>query len=324
MKNDPIVIGKISHKLSFSFPNNFASSFNLEKADFINNLGELNREIGGLATNVVYGLSVMGSKPTLISQVGRDFNWFYKNYFEELGVKLKLFFDEEKETSCMYYLTDIDQHLVTLQQDNCYTFFAEQSLKDIISFDGQNRYSVAFVATGKVEADVKFISELYESNQNFPLIYSPDNNLEEVTQWRLSQILDKISVLICDESELLIIEKKINKSTSEIISEYPRLKYIISLKNPERILIHSKAMKSKVSIAPTDNPDIELSTPWKDAFRAGIIMGISEKRPIDETAKLAASLASYSIEGHGDHHYSPSIEQVKLRAFEVKFVTKND
>ena len=118
-------------------------------------------------------------------------------------------------------------------------------------------------------------------------------------------------------------EEREKDNRNEIIKKHPRLKYIISLEHRDRIIIYSEGIKMKVSEGPIDDPEPDLSTPWKDAFKAGVIHGISNKKPIKETAKLAASLASYSIEERGDHHYSPSIEQVKLRAFEVKTSTKN-
>jgi adenosine kinase len=323
MKSDIIVIGKVAHKLEFKINKNLSSTMDNENSDGFNNVGDLKRMIGGIASNIVYGLTVLGSNPILISQVGRYFDCYYKSYFDKLGVHLKLFYDKEKETASLYYLTDESNQLTVLKQDNSYTYFAEHSLKEILSLSNRNEYSVAFVGTGKVEADVKFLSELNEMKKNLVIIYSPDNNLSEITQWRFSQILNKISVMICEESELKILEEKLKENRNEILAKHSRLKYIISLEHRDRIIIYSQEMKMKVSEGPTDDPESDLSAPWRDAFKAGIIQGISNKKPIDETAKLAASLASYSVEERGDHHYSPSVEQVQLRAFEVKISSKN-
>ena len=323
MKSDIIVIGKIAHKLEFKISKNFSSTMDNENSDGFETVGDLKRMIGGMASNIVYGLTVLGSNPILISQVGRYFDCYYKSYFDKLGVHLKLFYDKEKETASLYYLTDESNQLTVLKQNNSYTYFAENSLKEILSLSNSSEYSVAFVGTGKVEADVKFLSELNEMKKSIPIIYSPDNNLSEITQWRLSQILDKISVMICEESELKILEERLKENRNEMLAKHSRLKYIISLEHRDRIIIYSQEMKMKVSEGPTDDPESDLSAPWRDAFKAGIIHGISNKKPIDETAKLAASLASYSVEEQGDHHYSPSVEQVQLRAFEVKISSKN-
>jgi len=323
LKSNIIVIGKIAYKLKFKLSKDFATVTDTKRSNDYENVGDLKRELGGMASNIVYGLSVLKSTPTLVSQVGRDFDYFYKPYFDKIGVHLKLFYDNEKETACLYYLTDEMNQLVVLQQNNSYTYFAEQSLKDKQLLNSNSDYSVAFVGTGKVEADVKFISELHEAKTSFPIIYSLDNNLSEITQWRLTQILDKISVLICDELELQALEEKAKENRNEILKKYPRLKYIISLEDRDRIIIYSKEMKMKVSEGPIDDPESEFPAHWKDAFKAGIIYGISSKQPISETAKLAASLASYSVEVRGDHKYSPSVEQVQLRAFEVKVIRKN-
>ena len=323
MKSNIIVIGKVLNKLKFNVSKDFLSGLDTKRYETIENVGDLKRELGGMASNIIYGLTVLETKPTLVSQVGYDFDSFHKSYFDKLGVSLKLFYDSEKETACLYYLKAEMDHLIILQQNNSYTYFSEQSLKDKLSLSSNSDYSVAFVGTGKIEADVKFISELYGMGMNFPIIYSLDNNLSEITSWRLSQILEKISILICEESELKVLEERAKENRDEIIKKYSRLKYIISLEHRDRIIIYSQEMKMKVSEGPIDDPDSELSAPWKDAFKAGIIYGISNKQPMREVAKLAASLASYSVEARGDYHYSPSVEQVQLRAFEVKIVSKN-
>lgn len=323
MKSDIIIIGKVAHKLEFTVPKDFSSAMDDKNSDGFENVGDLKRRIGGLASNIVYGLSVLGSTPILVSQVGCYFDCFYKSYFDNLGVNLKLFYDKEKETACLYYLFEEMKQLIVLQQNNSYTYFAEHSLSEKLSFQNNSEYSVAFVGTGKVEADVKFISELSAMKKSFPIIYSLDNNLSEINQWRLSQILDKISVLICEESELKVLEERTKENRNEILIKYPQLKYIISLEHRNRIIIYSQEIKMKVSEGPTDDPESDLSAPWKDAFKAGVIHGISHKKPISEIAKLAASLASYSVEEGGDHHYSPSVEQVQLRAFEVKISSKD-
>ena len=323
MKSDIVIIGKVAHKLKFNMQKDLSSVVKNENSDVYENIGDLNRMIGGMAANITYGLAVLGSKPILVSQVGLYFDCFYRSYFEGLGINLELFYHKEKETACLYYLINNHNQITVLQQNNSYTYFAERTLKDKFSLTNNSVFSVAFVGTGKVEADVKFLSELSETEKSFPIIYSFDNNILEINQWRLSQILDKISVLICDESELKILEERAKIERREILQKYPRLKYIICLEHRDRIIVYSRNMRMKVSEGPIDDPEYDLSAPWKDAFRAGIIYGISNKKPIDETAKLAASLASYSVEERGDHNYSPSVEQVQLRAFEVKISSKN-
>jgi sugar/nucleoside kinase (ribokinase family) len=61
---------------------------------------------------------------------------------------------------------------------------------------------------------------------------------------------------------------------------------------------------------------------WEDAFCAGILYGIANKQPIETVVKFACSLASYSMESPGSNTYSPSVEQVQLRAYEIKTAQK--
>ncbi len=183
-------------------------------------------------------------------------------------------------------------------------------------------YGAVFVGTGKIEADIKFLKYIHQVNKNLPIIYSPDKNAQDLLKWRMPQILDKIVILVCKESELQIIEERVNENRLSLFEKYPRLKYIISLELSDRIIVLSKSMKMKVTHF---NPPMESSDNyWEDAFNAGILYGIASKQPIETVMKVACSLASYCIESPGKNTYSPSVEQVQLRAFEIKTVKKEN
>ena len=306
MSSDILVIGKIAYNLKFKIYSDFTNftESNMHQG------GETHRDYDGMASNIVYGLTVLGSTPTVTSIVGKDFDWNLKPFFEQLGIDLKVFQDSEQESACHYYLTDENDHHIILQQNNCYNYLAEHSLDDKIPPRFLNQYTVVFVGTGKVEADIKFLKYIHETGKGIPIVYSPDENIIEVSQWRFSQILDRISILICTETELRLLEEKAKETRSDFLQKYPRLKYIISMDTRFKVIVHSKELNIKVTDGPiTDEITIE---GWQDVFRAGIVFGVSKKKPIEETAKLAASLASYYVESLGHYKYSPSVEQVQL------------
>ncbi len=316
MNSEILVIGKVANKLHFRVLTDFSA---LTESD-VHQAGNAYREYDGMASNIVYGLTVLGSSPVLTSIVGKDFEWNLKPYFEQLGVKLKLFHDEERETACNFHLTDNNDNYIALQQDNCYNYLAEYSLENIFPTEVLEKLKVVFVGTGKVEADVKFLNFIHDTNKNIPIVYSPDGNIREISQWRFSQLLETVSIFVCNEEELQILEKKAKESRSDFLIKFPRLKYIISMESRSKVVVYSKNQKIKV----TDGPITDEITVngWQDAFYAGLIYGVSNKNPIEETAKLAASLASYYVESQGHHKYSPSVEQVQLRAFEVRTIKK--
>ena len=82
-----------------------------------------------------------------------------------------------------------------------------------------------------------------------------------------------------------------------------------------------KDFKIKVAEGPAE--EVLSEKIWKDAFRAGLTYGVSLKKPIDEAAKIGSALASYAVETRENQKYSPSLEQVSLRAFEVKTSRKD-
>lgn len=293
-----------------------------EEKELSTSASEVKRVLNGMGANVAYGLAILGSHPIIVSQVGYDFKWFYHPRLEKLGIDVRPFIHEDKETACLYRIQDDQNKNLYISQENSYQFFAEKDLEDQLESNEFQELNAVFIGTGKVEADAKFISKVYDLNKRLPVIYSPDRNVQELTKWRLTQIFDKISVLICTEDELTLITERMKQTCDEILATSQRLKYIISMIQRTRIIVFSKDFKMKVSGGPAD--EVLSQEFWCDAFRAGIIFGISLKKPIEEAAKLGSALASYAVETRENQQYSPSLEQVSLRAYEVKTTRKEN
>jgi len=271
MSSSILVIGKTAYRLNFKILSEFSTFPEIK----IHQAAESKREYDGMASNIAYGLTVLGSTPTLTSIVGEDFEWNLKPYFEQLGIHLKVFQDSDRETACNFHLVDETDHSIILRQNNCYNYLAEQALDKMIPSKVLNQFKAIFVGTGKVEADVRFLSYIHDTNKGIPVVYSPDGNIREVSQWRFSQILEKVSIFVCDEIELQLLEEKAKESRSDFLQKYPRLKYIVSMENRSKIVIYSKNLKIKIAEAPITD---EISkTGWQDVFRAGLIFGMIQK-----------------------------------------------
>lgn len=291
-----------------------------EEREPFTSASDVKRVLNGMGANIAYGLAILGSYPIIISQVGYDFDCFHRHHLSRLGIDVRPFIHPEKETACLYNIKDKQDKNFTISQENSYNFFAERNLEDQMESNEFPALHAAFVGTGKVEADTKFISKVYDLNKRLPVIYSPDSNVHELTRWRLTQIFDKITILICTDDELRLIEERMKQTCDEILVNSKRLKYIVSMIQRSRTIIFSKEFKVKVSEGPAEEALSEGF--WHDAFRAGLIYGVSLKKPIEEAAKIGSALASYAVETRKNQFYSPSLEQVSLRAFEVKTTRK--
>jgi len=311
-----LIIGKISYTLDFSILDEFTN-----ESISITNASDLKRSFTGLGANIAYGISVFDSTPVLVSIVGKDFDIEYREYLEKRAIKLMLYYQNDKETATNYIIHTPNENVIKINQENAYRFIAEQNLEDKFSNEELKTFEAILIGTGKIEADNKFISKLHSICGNTPLIYTLDGNIKELVNWRLTQILENTTVLICTSEELLQIEQILKQTTKEILKKYPRLKYIISAYNREKIVIYSLEMTVKISSGPAE--EIISEEYWYDAFRAGIIFGISLKKPIIEAAKNGSALASYAVEKRENQQYNPSPEQVLLRSYEVNTTIKS-
>lgn len=316
MSTKILVIGKISFNLDFSILDEISN-----ESGSVSKASDVKRYFTGLGANIAYGVSVMGSSPVLISIVGKDFDVEYRDYLEKRAIELMLYYQNDKETATNYMIHTSDERILKIQQENAYRFIAEQNLEDKFSDEELKAFEAVLIGTGKVEADAKFISMIHSICGNTPLVYTLDGNIKEFVNWKLNQILENTIVLICRSDELLQIEQILKQTTKEILNRFPRLKYIISVYDRDKIVINSLDMTVKVSAGPAE--EILSEEYWYDAFRAGILFGISLKKPIIEAVKIGSALASYAVEKRENQQYSPSPEQVLLRSYEVSSTFKS-
>jgi adenosine kinase len=314
-----ILIGRLADKLEFSITGSLDKLSTKNQVHSAVESGDAIRTFDGMAYHVAYGLVCLGTSPTVISQVGMNFDWYFRPYLEGLGLDLRIFSDLDRETACIYWVTDEKGHSLKVNQENSYRFFAENQLIDKISSKDLKEYSAGFIATGKAEADTKFITELSEQSRSLPIIYSPGSNIDDLTKWRLEQILERIALLVCHEEELKLIEDRMKKERTDLITQFSTLKYIITIHDRTKIVVYGVDSAIKISEGPAD--EINRITGWENAFRAGIVFGVATKKTITEAARLGSALASYAVERE---QYSPSPEQVALRAFEVKAILRQN
>ena len=73
-----LIVGRLSYKMQFSISSKFSDIPSQDKNVRMVDGTDVRRQFGGLAGNVAYGLSVLNGNPCIISQVGKDFDSFYR------------------------------------------------------------------------------------------------------------------------------------------------------------------------------------------------------------------------------------------------------
>jgi adenosine kinase len=286
------------------FPEYFSDHILPEKLHVLNISFTVNgmvEKLGGTAGNIAYALSLLGERPIILATVGHD----YHRYFESLAKKniasdsIKII--EEEFTASAYITTD--------RADNQITGFNPGAMKypSCFNFDRVNpQESIAIIAPGNLEDMINYPRSC--KSRGIDYIFDPGQSLPMWNAQELIRCIDGSRILISNDYELELVinktglnRKKLLKKTRTIITTLGEMGSRVCTPDRE---IDIPAVKAKEVLDPTGAGD---------AYRAGLIKGLTEGRGIEQCAVMGSVCASFAVECYGTQEYHFSLQEFRER-----------
>ncbi|MDO8636645.1 MAG: carbohydrate kinase family protein [Dehalococcoidia bacterium] len=299
-----IVSGSLAYDRIMDFPGHFSDHILPEKIHVLNvsfTVNGMKEKFGGTAGNIAYGLYLLGEKPALVATIGRDyhayFEWLVKNNMARDNIKVI----EGEFTASAYITTD--------QADNQITGFNPGAMKHPSSFNFSNIVpgdSIAIVAPGNLEDMAKY-SARYQS-LGIDYIFDPGQSLPMWDGQDLVKSIKGSRILISNDYELEMIiaktgldKQKLLQLTGAIITTLGELGSCIRSRNGETEI---PAVKPRQVVDPTGAGD---------AYRAGLIKGLVQRKSVEQSARMGSVIASFAVECYGTQEYSFSMAEFEAR-----------
>ncbi len=299
-----IVSGSLAYDRIMDFPDYFSDHILPEKLHVLNISFTVNgmvERLGGTAGNIAYALSLLGEKPIILATVGHD----YHRYFESLTKKniasdsIKII--EEEFTASAYITTD--------RADNQITGFNPGAMKypSCFDFDRVNpQESIVIIAPGNLEDMIDYPRSC--KSRGIDYIFDPGQSLPMWNAQELIRSIDGSRILISNDYELELVisktglnRKKLLKKTRIIITTLGEMGSRVCTPDRE---VDIPAAKAKEVLDPTGAGD---------AYRAGLIKGLTEGRGIEQCAVMGSVCASFAVECYGTQEYHFSLQEFRER-----------
>ncbi len=288
------VSGSLAYDRIMDFPGRFADHILPEKIHILNvcfMVNGLTERFGVTAGNIAYNLALLGEKPVILATAGRDFD-LYRQWLTELGLPLTgIRLIEEEFTAGAYITTDL--------ADNQITGFNPGAMKyqsDYV-FDGVSPGdSLAIIAPGNL-ADMLAYSRRYKE-MGLPYIFDPGQSIPAWEAPDLREMADGALAVIMNDYEHELFRQKTgleegdlkNLTQAVIITKGEEGSEVITRDGLEAI----PAAKPRVVKDPTGAGD---------AYRAGLLKGLTLGLPWAAAALMGATLASFAVEQPGTQEH---------------------
>jgi adenosine kinase len=256
---------------------------------------EMRKEFGGCAGNIAYNLKLLGGSGYAMATVGDDFDG-YAQWLAKTDVDARYISTVAGTfTAQAYITTDLDDNQITAFHPGAMDYSHTNAVPidsgisiGMISPDG--RQGMIDHAQQFVDAEIPFI---FDPGQGLPMFDGED----------LRGFIEQATWVTVNDYEGQMLQERTGWSLDEISSN---VKGLIVTRGAEGSVIYTDGDVIEI---PAVTPDAVLDpTGCGDAYRAGLLYGLSNELSWADTGRLAAVLGAIKIAHRGtqNHTFTPA------------------
>lgn len=290
-----LICGSIAYDNIMVFHDRFKNHILPEQIHILNVaflVPEMRREFGGCAGNIAYNLHMLGHDPLIMATVGDDAD-AYLLRLDDLGLsRAHVRRIAGSFTAQAFITTDLDDNQITAFHPGAMSFSHLNEVRNVAGAtlgivapdgrDGMLKHARDFSAAG--------IPFVFDPGQGLPMFSGDDL----ITFMRLADYAcfnDYEARLLCDRTGL-----PLEKLAEEV-------RALIVTRGGEGSLIHTAGQCLSIPCVEAD--EVVDPTGCGDAYRAGLLYGISHEWDWEKTGRLAAVMGAIKIAHRGGQNHRP-------------------
>ena len=294
-----IVTGSIATDHLMTFPGRFADSLVADKLDrvalsFL--VTDLEVRRGGCAANIAFGLGSLGVRPVLVGAVGHDFV-DYRSWLERHDVDCEsVLVDPEQHTARFVCTNDAAMAQIASFYAGAMSRARDIELSPVVSRVGAADYVV--IGPNDPEAMLRHTQECRDRGYRF--VADPSQQLAIGEGELIRDLVDGAHLLITNEYEAELLVRKTGWTADEVRDRVGM--WLVTLggdgvraERPGQEPLHVPAVPGVAALEPTG---------VGDAFRAGLLAGLTWGVSLERSMQLGCCLAAYVVERVGTQEYA--------------------
>jgi len=298
-----LICGSMAYDSIMVFPGKFKEHILPDKIHMLNVsflVPTMRRNFGGCAGNIVYNLNMLGGKGLPMATVGHDFA-LYRARLEQLGVDLRYVKTIAGEfTAQAFITTDLDDNQITAFHPGAMNHAHTQAVPTdvgitlgLISPDGRDgmlQHADQFAAAG------------------IPFIFDPGQGLPMFDGNDLKAFIGKAAYVTVNDYEGQLISERTGLSHDELAK---LVKALIVTRGGEGSTIYVDGKRIEIPCAKAKQ--LKDPTGCGDAYRAGLIYGISKGLDWETTGRIASLIGTIKIAHEGPQNHSFTMGEFAAR-----------
>jgi len=288
-----LICGSMAYDTIMVFPDRFRQHILPDKLHMLNVaflVPEMRREFGGTAGNIAYNLRGLGGEARIMATVGDDFGP-YRERLQTLGLPT----DHVRHvagtyTAQAFITTDLDDNQITAFHPGAMNFSHQNSVLDA------KGVKLAVIAPDGRDGMFRHARELADAG--IPFMFDPGQGLPMFNGDELMQFIADADYLAVNDYEAQLLQQKTGHTLESLAREVQALIVTLGGKGSQ---IHAGGRVLEIPpVAPRAVVD---PTGCGDAYRAGLLYGLTAGMDWETTGRLASLLGSLKIAERGAQNH---------------------
>jgi adenosine kinase len=290
-----LICGSLAFDTITTFPGRFAQQILPDQVHILNVaflVPAMRKEFGGCAGNIAYSLQQLGGDPLIMATLGKD-GVLYRNHLENLGISLQhVRTVEDDYTAQAIIITDQDNNQITAFHPGA------MGQAHIQHIETDPRVQLAIVAPDGRDAMIQHAEQLQAAG--IPFVFDPGQGLPMFNGEELQRFVSQASWVAVNDYEGKMLAERTGQSLAELSRGH--LRGLIETLGAEGCNVyvqgevtHVPGVKAEAVVDPTG---------CGDAFRGGLLFGLSQGWDLVKSVTLANRIGAIKIAVAGPQNYT--------------------
>jgi adenosine kinase len=298
-----LICGSIAYDNIMVFHDRFKNHILPEQIHILNVaflVPEMRREFGGCAGNIAYNLKLLGGEPLIMATVGDDADPYLVR-MDDLGLsRAHVRRIAGSFTAQAFITTDLDDNQITAFHPGAMSFSHLNHVTDA------KNATLGIVAPDGRDGMLKHANDF--ATAGVPFIFDPGQGLPMFSGEDLIAFMKLADYACFNDYEAQMLCDRTGRTLEQLAGE---VKALIVTRGGEGSHIHADGQRY-------DIPCVEASevidpTGCGDAYRSGLLYGISEGWNWEKTGRLASVMGSIKIAHRGGQNHRPTRAEIGER-----------
>jgi len=298
-----LVTGSIAYDTIMVFPDRFRNHLLADQLHILNVCfltPEMRREFGGTAGNIAYNLKLLGEDALLMATVGEDVGPYLER-LRGLGIGSELLKRIPGQfTAQAFITTDLDDNQITAFHPGAMNHSHENHI------GGSLGARLAIIGPDGKEGMLQHARECAAHGIDF--MFDPGQGLPMFSAQELAEFVRLAEYVAVNDYEGKLLEERTGRSLEQLAREVKALVYTMGAKGS---VIFANGQRHEIPCVEAEA--VVDPTGCGDAYRAGLLFGISHGWDWPSTGKLGSLMGAIKIASRGAQNHAPRREEIEAR-----------